>query len=529
MIVPSSAEPNHHHHHHRQSSRLNNVVSSCESTPSRKIHRGIPTPTLSPDSASMNGGGGGVGMHRYYNEPPSYSYHQGHHSGDSSSSYNGYGGGDGDYSPEIDAGVMYGSPHEPYMSNGVKPRRWACDYCNVATFLSFEECSAHEEVCSRRHHHHQQQQQQDHYNYSSPRFPSRPPLRTFGGNTNTMGVNGGVGSGLGALYHASQELVGPTPPPGGGRSMWNSPTGMAGATGGAPPIPVLPTEKYLMQPPPPGYGDYYHHRGYEMDDYQPYPPPHSSQAHQYQQQYQNKQQYHPQYQYQHKYQHQYQHQYHAQYQHPHHHQKHQQHEDENHHHNEHHHRHHDGGVAAAEEEPRRRMLLALESDAESLSDRQCYVRTTMVEIFGATEKDVTSRHTKGAQKLVIGQVGIRCVHCANLRTRDRAERAICYPSSISRIYQTVADMQRFHFEHCKAITDDIRKVYKTLKTTRPRGVGSPQTYWVQSAKVLGLADTEDGIRFEVDLQQEQQQQDTLLPTSSSAAVTEGISSSANNN
>lgn len=146
----------------------------------------------------------------------------------------------------------------------------------------------------------------------------------------------------------------------------------------------------------------------------------------------------------------------------------------------------------------KRMLLALPADKDSLSDRQCYVRSEMVEIFAATEKDVSARHSKGAQKLVLGQVGIRCVHCSHLRPRDRAERAVCYPSSISRIYQTVADMQRFHFEQCREIPEHVRQIYKKLKTTRPRGVGSPQAYWISSAKTLGLADTEGGIRFEND-------------------------------
>ena len=155
------------------------------------------------------------------------------------------------------------------------------------------------------------------------------------------------------------------------------------------------------------------------------------------------------------------------------------------------------------------MLLAMPTDSDSLSDRQCYVRSEMVEIFAATAKDVAARHSKGAQKLVEGQVGIRCVHCSHLRPRDRAERAVCYPSSISRIYQTVADMQRFHFEQCREIPVETRKIYKTLKTTRPRGVGSPQTYWVQSAKLLDLVDSEGGIRFAHDLvkQEQEQQQD----------------------
>jgi hypothetical protein len=143
----------------------------------------------------------------------------------------------------------------------------------------------------------------------------------------------------------------------------------------------------------------------------------------------------------------------------------------------------------------KRMLLAMPTDIESLSDRQCYVRTDFVEVFAASEKDVASRHSKGAQKLSVGQVGIRCIHCSNVRTRDRAERAVCYPSSISRIYQTVADMQRFHFEQCGQIPEETRRIYKSLKTTRPRGMGSPQGYWIESAKRLNLVDSENGIRF----------------------------------
>ncbi len=141
------------------------------------------------------------------------------------------------------------------------------------------------------------------------------------------------------------------------------------------------------------------------------------------------------------------------------------------------------------------LLLSMPGDKDSLSDRQCYVRSHFVELFAASEADVASRHSKGAQKLHVNQIGIRCKHCIHIRSKDRAERAMCYPSSISRIYQTVADMQRFHFAVCEAIPSEMKSLYKTLKTTRPRGVGSPQAYWVSSAKELGLFDSEYGIRY----------------------------------
>jgi hypothetical protein len=143
------------------------------------------------------------------------------------------------------------------------------------------------------------------------------------------------------------------------------------------------------------------------------------------------------------------------------------------------------------------MPIAMPGDKDSLSDRQCYVRSRFVEIFCANSDDVSARHSKGAQKLHVGQIGIRCKHCANLPSKKRCERAVCYPSSVSRIYQTVADMQRFHFEICTAIPPEMKTLYKSLKTTRPRGMGSPQDYWITSAKELGLVDTDQGIRSTV--------------------------------
>lgn len=317
--------------------------------------------------------------------------------------YQGHDGGHYNHTPprqprghyDMEPPSHYGPPPGQYEQS--RPRRWACDYCNLATFVSYEEACAHEDVCARHYHD----------RYGGRPHPSRGPVPQY--DQPPPAHHGGMG----ALYHASQEV----PPQSRHQQMW----------GRGPPMPHLPPEHHQAHYPPPHHP---HH------DYQT-PPRY------------------PAYGY--------------------------------------------GGRDSHPRQPyqpsQKRMLLAMPTDADSLSDRQCYVRSEMVEIFAATGKDVSARHSKGAQKLVEGQVGIRCVHCSHLRPRDRAERAVCYPSSISRIYQTVADMQRFHFEQCREIPQETRKIYKSLKTTRPRGVGSPQTYWVQSAKLLNLVDTEGGIRF----------------------------------
>ena len=404
--------------------------------------KGKMTPNLTPEPMNGNGMHGSGG----YGEPPMYRQnyygggghgghnhnHGGHHSPNDGSQYHGghgHGHGHGHtpprhsnrhYMPDMDTPPhgQYGHHNQPDVF--LRPRRWACDYCNVATFISYEEACAHEEACARRHH----ERYGGHMHHSRgpvPHYDRAPP-------------GGSSGGGLGALYHASQEVGGPPVPS--RKPMWGSPRG--------PPLPPLPHDSHQShhhqhhghgghhgyQTPPRYHGGY---RGYDGREGPASVP-----------------------------------------------------------------RHHDPNY-----KPQKRMLLAMPTDSDSLSDRQCYVRSEMVEIFAATEKDVAARHSKGAQKLVAGQVGIRCVHCSHLRPRDRAERAVCYPSSISRIYQTVADMQRFHFEQCREIPNEIRKIYKSLKTTRPRGVGSPQTYWVQSAKLLDLVDTEEGIRFQAEVDSKQ--------------------------
>jgi hypothetical protein len=331
--------------------------------------------------------------------------------------------------------------------SAARPRRWACDYCNVATFLSYEEACAHEQVCARQHGVHMQEQQpmrQHHQtSYGPPHGIPPPMVQQHQGQQH--------GSGLASLWRAGQEVVTPpTPqrhPPG---NRWGGSRG--------PPLPVLPHEQgYYRQSHYDQREDPSYYQQCHETYYAPPPPPPS--------QYQGGYSYPPQASYY-------------------------------------------SSQPMAQQPYQKRMLLAMPTDSDSLSDRQCYVRGEMCEIFAATDKDVAARHSKGAQKLVIGQVGIRCVHCSHLRPRDRAERAVCYPSSISRIYQTVADMQRFHFEHCREIPKQVLQIYRNLKTTRPRGVGSPQAYWIQSAKTMGLADTDNGIRFDLDMGKDQQQSST---------------------
>lgn len=161
--------------------------------------------------------------------------------------------------------------------------------------------------------------------------------------------------------------------------------------------------------------------------------------------------------------------------------------------------------------------LSMPDDKLYLSERQTFVRQNLIEVFCASEEDVRARHKRGSQKLVVGQVGIRCIFC-NLKKgesqsadtslsrkrsssgsdttnkRGSGSRNISFPSSVSRLYQACADMERFHLQQCQEIPHFLQEKYKVLRPTRKRSTESPQSYWINSAKRI-LEDTPDqGIR-----------------------------------
>lgn len=83
-------------------------------------------------------------------------------------------------------------------------------------------------------------------------------------------------------------------------------------------------------------------------------------------------------------------------------------------------------------------LLALPEDYQFLNALHCIVRNN-IEVFCATKEDVNAPCPGRKKPVVEGQVGLRCIHChkAKLESKKyRVKRAVCYPSSITRIYNS---------------------------------------------------------------------------------------------
>ena len=139
--------------------------------------------------------------------------------------------------------------------------------------------------------------------------------------------------------------------------------------------------------------------------------------------------------------------------------------------------------------------MSLPDDKSSLSPLRCFLREQVV-AFSASLEDVAVR-TPTTFSVTEGQVGIACVHCFALPAKMRVNRAVCFPFSIGRIYQSVADIQRFHLAECTMAPRDVKEKFNQLQTESSKGSKGLATrqYWVTSAKKIGLVDTDKGIRF----------------------------------
>lgn len=138
--------------------------------------------------------------------------------------------------------------------------------------------------------------------------------------------------------------------------------------------------------------------------------------------------------------------------------------------------------------------LFLSCDDESLSEYQCLLRK-QIEMFEATGKDISS-NAKGRNKpIVLGQVGVRCVHCRDIPPRSRIRGATYYPAKLSAMYQAAQTMASRHLcYHCTRVPREIRQRLLLLKTGKS-SAGGGKKYWSEAARVMGVYVCEEGLRF----------------------------------
>lgn len=139
---------------------------------------------------------------------------------------------------------------------------------------------------------------------------------------------------------------------------------------------------------------------------------------------------------------------------------------------------------------RERVLLAIPEDKDWLSDMDCFVRNN-IEVFSSKQLDVESAAADRKYPIRIGQVGIRCIHCA-MASEGARGAAVAYPYSISGIYESVREFQRLHLDSCQHFPKDLKAASEKLGTGAASLSSVLRRYYVQAARALGLFDTDDG-------------------------------------
>lgn len=141
------------------------------------------------------------------------------------------------------------------------------------------------------------------------------------------------------------------------------------------------------------------------------------------------------------------------------------------------------------------VILYMPCDDAVISSYQCLARKQM-ELFEANEVDVEAGAQGRNRGIVLGQVGIRCRHCAHLYPRRRTKSSTFYPSKLKSIYQTAQNMANTHLtETCQYIPAGIREELIRLSRDKKTSAGGGKEYWSDGARILGIHETETHLRF----------------------------------
>ena len=89
------------------------------------------------------------------------------------------------------------------------------------------------------------------------------------------------------------------------------------------------------------------------------------------------------------------------------------------------------------------LLMFQPTDKEWLTPYLCLLRS-QIEVYSATASDIAAKLATGGNKVppVVGQVGIRCVHCKGVRHKERAKSSESFPSCVRNVHQAVRNYQR---------------------------------------------------------------------------------------
>ena len=140
--------------------------------------------------------------------------------------------------------------------------------------------------------------------------------------------------------------------------------------------------------------------------------------------------------------------------------------------------------------------LFLECDEDTLSEYQCLLRK-QIEVFEASPEDVRRSAQGRNTPISLGQVGIRCRHCANAGDSipSQLRGAVYFSQTVDGIYQVAQNMSKVHFcGRCPRTPEPVKKRLSELRGLNQRASGGKK-YWTTAAKALGIFEEGRLLRF----------------------------------
>lgn len=140
--------------------------------------------------------------------------------------------------------------------------------------------------------------------------------------------------------------------------------------------------------------------------------------------------------------------------------------------------------------------LYMRCDDDILSAHQILIRK-QIEYFEAGTQEVQSVAHGRKKEIRMGQVGLRCKHCAGLPIKRRPRGAVYYPTSLRALYQAAQNMAVGHFvRSCELIDEEVKQQLKTFQESKASAGHGGKKYWADCAKALDIIETErEGLRF----------------------------------
>jgi hypothetical protein len=139
--------------------------------------------------------------------------------------------------------------------------------------------------------------------------------------------------------------------------------------------------------------------------------------------------------------------------------------------------------------------LYMKCDDEILSDHQIMIRRN-IEYFEVGNEEINATSHGRRRDIRLGQVGIRCKHCAVLPSRQRPKGAVYYPSTLRALYQAAQNMAATHFTlACEMIDEELKEKFKLFQESRASAGHGGKKYWSDCARAVGIVETITGLKF----------------------------------